>query len=81
MDLQVQRLQEAKTDFLSVRQVPRILEPDVAGTGQDTFVFFFLLGNFLPSDLVDGFSELADDVELVEEQRCLRSLGFDYLDV
>src|SRR5512136_3217150 len=81
MDLQVQRLQEAERGFLSVRQVPRVLEPDIAGAGQDALVLLFLLGNFLTPDLVHGLGELSNDVELVEDQSRLRSLSLDSLDV
>ncbi len=58
-----------------------VFEPDVAGAGQNALVFLAFLGNFLAPDLVYGLRELPNDVELVEDQDCLRSLGLDRLDV
>lgn len=64
-----------------VRQVPRVLEPDVASAAKDTLMFLVLLGGFLAPDLVHGLCQLPDNVELVKDQRCLRCPGSDRVDV
>src|SRR5512139_492907 len=77
MNGQVESLKEAQAAFLLVCKVPRILEPEVAGSGKKLFMFFPFVPNLLATNLVHGLSKLSDNVELVEDQSYLRSFRLD----
>lgn len=80
MNRQIQLFQVIQRSLLFVSKVPWILEPDVSAAGNQFLVLFALFVDLLAPHDINGLCELFDDVEFVEDQCCLRCLGFDRFD-
>ena len=80
-DLEVHAKQVSESSLLLVQKVPWILEPEVARAGEDLGMSLAHLPGLHLPDLVDGFEQVADDVELVEDEDRLGHSSLDDVNV
>ena len=67
--------------LLLVREIPGILQPEIAGLRHQFLMRLPLIADLVPADLVHRFGEVLNDMKLVEHQNRVGRLGLDDIDV
>ena len=74
-------LKAAEPDPLFWRQIPGVLEPDVAAVFHKFLMFFAFLTDLISPYLVNRLHQVANNMKFVEHKSCLRRAFPDHLDI
>ena len=74
-------LKAAEPDPLFWRQIPGVLEPDVAAALHKFLMFFAFLTDLISPHLASRLHQVANNMKCIEHKGCLRRTFLDHLDI